>query len=72
MIVEMEQGFRQAREEVVTATADAKRAELHAEECVRAADRWQDNATVDFCWKSSLFSYIGVRNWRILFNHDGI
>ncbi|MCK5799518.1 MAG: PspA/IM30 family protein [Deltaproteobacteria bacterium] len=44
LIVEMEQGFRQAKEEVVTATADAKRAEMHAEECVLAADRWQDRA----------------------------
>ncbi|PID38659.1 MAG: hypothetical protein CSA65_03265 [Proteobacteria bacterium] len=44
LIVEMEQGLQQAKEEVVSATADSKRAEKHVGECGREAERWQQRA----------------------------
>lgn len=44
LIIEMEQGLKQAREEVVKATADAKRAEMKADELGREAERWQQRA----------------------------
>jgi phage shock protein A len=44
LISEMEKGLRQGKEEVVSATADVKRAEMQVAELERDSERWQKRA----------------------------